>query len=244
MERGLVLAHRLDILLRGDVLVADELGEVRRHLPDLVLEVHHDRVLVRRLDALQVHAEERRRSALRIWLEVLLDGELHVLRGHLAEPFVELHARTELERPRLELVRGLPLGRQARAVLEGLRVAHDQRVVGAIPQGLLGLARAPREGRLDPPLADRHDEAVARRDRTRRGDERGPHCCRGRSPLEERASVDRHRVASPLRRRASAAIRSVAQLMWAGTRPPVGRERGAAGPDLNSIAPATITYTR
>jgi len=32
-----------------------------------------------------------------------------------------------------------------RAVLEGLRVAHDRRVVGAIPQGLLGLARAPRE---------------------------------------------------------------------------------------------------
>src|SRR5262252_7185895 len=59
VERGLVLADRLDVLLRGGVLVADELGEVRRHLPRAVLEVHDDRELVGRLDPVELAAEER-----------------------------------------------------------------------------------------------------------------------------------------------------------------------------------------
>jgi hypothetical protein len=62
MERGFVLADRFDVLLRGDVLVADELREVRRHLPDAILEVHHHRVLVGRLDPVELLAEETARS--------------------------------------------------------------------------------------------------------------------------------------------------------------------------------------
>ena len=63
VERRLLLAHRLQILLRDDVLVADELGEVRGDLPDPVLEVHDYGELVRRLDPVEVRAEERRRAA-------------------------------------------------------------------------------------------------------------------------------------------------------------------------------------
>src|SRR4029453_8562815 len=44
---------------------------------------------------------------------------------------------------------------------EGLRVAHDERVVHAVPQRLLALRRAPRERRLGAPLADPHHEPVA-----------------------------------------------------------------------------------
>ena len=160
MERRLVLADRLDVLLRGDVLVADELGEVRGDFPDAVLEVHHDRVLVGRLDPLEVGAEERRRSARHVGPQILLDGELDVLGRHLAEAFVELHARAELERPRPELVRRLPFRRQPRHVPERLRVAHDQRVVHAVPQRLFRLAGAPGKRGLDAPLADGHDEPV------------------------------------------------------------------------------------
>jgi hypothetical protein len=60
MEGGLLFTDRLEVFLRDDVLVADELREVRGHLPDAVLEVQHHRQLVRRLDALEVVAEERR----------------------------------------------------------------------------------------------------------------------------------------------------------------------------------------
>jgi len=57
-------------------------------------------------------------------LEILLDGELDVVGGHLAVAFVELHARAELERPRSELVRGLPFRRQPGPILEGLGIAQ------------------------------------------------------------------------------------------------------------------------
>jgi hypothetical protein len=161
VQRGFVLSHRLDVLLRGDVLVADELGEVRGHFPDPILEVHHHRVLIRGLDAIEMGAKERRRPALRVGLEILLDGELDVLGGHLAEALVELHARAQLESPRPELVRGLPFGGEPRTILEGLGIAHDQRIVDAVPQGLLGLAGAPRERRLDAPLSHGDDQPLA-----------------------------------------------------------------------------------
>jgi hypothetical protein len=59
VERRLLLAGGLQIFLRDDVLVADELGKQRGHFPDAVLEVHDDRELVGRLDAVELHAEER-----------------------------------------------------------------------------------------------------------------------------------------------------------------------------------------
>src|SRR5207245_5513758 len=102
-----------------------------------VFEVYHHRVLVGRLDAIEMRPEERGRAALRIGLEVLLDRELHVLGGHLAEALVELDARAQLERPRPELVRRLPFRGEPGTIFEGLRVAHDQGVVRAVPQRLL-----------------------------------------------------------------------------------------------------------
>ena len=98
---------------------------------------------------------------MRVGLEALLDGELHVLgrssrrspRGtSRPERSLNVHVRISFER--------LPLGGEARAVLEGLGIALDQRVVDAVPQGLLGLRVAPGEGRLGAPLADGDDEAV------------------------------------------------------------------------------------
>src|SRR4030095_778440 len=62
MEGGLLFTDRLEVFLRDDVLVADELREVRGDLPDPVLEVPHHRQLVRRVYAVEVVVEERRRA--------------------------------------------------------------------------------------------------------------------------------------------------------------------------------------
>src|SRR2546422_11251695 len=72
----------------------------------------------------------------------------------LAPGLMERHAAAELEGPGPEIIGRLERSGQARAVLERLRIARDQRIVDDVPQRLLGLAGAPREGRLDPPLAD------------------------------------------------------------------------------------------
>src|SRR5206468_9893398 len=158
MEGGLLFTDRLEVFLRDDVLVADELREVRRDLPEPILEMQHHRQLVRRLDPLEVVAEERRRAAAGVRLEILLNGELDVLGRQLAPALVKLDARAELERPGPHLVRRLPFRGEARAVLEGLRIAHDERVVHAVPQRLLALGRAPRERRLGAPLPDSDHE--------------------------------------------------------------------------------------
>src|SRR5262249_56988915 len=99
MKGRLLLADRLQVFLGDDVLVADELGEVRRDLPHSILEVPHYRELVGCLDAIEVQAEEGRRAAARVGLHILLDRELDVLGRELAPALVELDARPELERP-------------------------------------------------------------------------------------------------------------------------------------------------
>src|SRR5206468_12350884 len=104
------------VLLRDDILIADELGEVRGDLPDPVLEVQHHRELVGRLDAVEVVPEEGRRAATRVRLEVLLDRELDVFRRQLTPALVKLHPGPELECPRPQLVRWLPLRAQPRAI--------------------------------------------------------------------------------------------------------------------------------
>src|SRR4029453_19550088 len=87
--------------------------------------------------------EERGRAPAGVRLHVLLNGELDVLGRQLAPALVKLDARAELERPGPHLVRRLPLRGEARAVLEGLRVAHDEGGVHAVPKRLLSLRRAP-----------------------------------------------------------------------------------------------------
>jgi hypothetical protein len=62
MDRRLLLADRLHVFLRDDVLVADVLGEQRRHHPLRALEAHHHRGLVGRLDLVEVVARRNRRS--------------------------------------------------------------------------------------------------------------------------------------------------------------------------------------
>src|SRR5262249_15294727 len=104
---------------------------------------------------------EGRRAAAGVRLQVLLDRELDVLRRELAKSLVELHAGTQLERPRLELVRGLPFGGEPGAVLERLRIALDERIVDAVPQRLLRLGGAQSERRLGAPLPDGDGEAIA-----------------------------------------------------------------------------------
>src|SRR6185295_14166903 len=96
-----------------------------------------------------------------IGLEALLDRVLHVLGGHLAEAFVEHHARAQLERPRAHLARGLPLGGEAGLIREGLRIALDERIEDVIPQGLLGLRVPPGQRRFGAPLPDGDDEPIA-----------------------------------------------------------------------------------
>jgi len=120
-----------------------------------------NRVLVRGLDAIEMGAKERRRPALRVGLEILLDGELDVLGGHLTEALVELHARAQLEGPRPELVRGLPFGGEPRTILEGLGIAHDQRIVDAVPQRLLGLAERHANGVSMPHCPTATDQPLA-----------------------------------------------------------------------------------
>ncbi len=183
MQRCLLLTHRLQILLGGDVLVADELREVGGRLPHAILEVHHHGELVGRLDPVEVAAKERGRSAAGVGLDVLFDRELDVLGRHLAPPFMELHPRTELERPGPHLVRGLPLGSQAGAVFEGFRVSRNERIVHTIPQGLLALDGTPGKRRFRTPAADRHHQAIVRGDgagahheRPRRGSDRRRRC--------------------------------------------------------------------
>jgi hypothetical protein len=187
----LLLAHALEVLLRDDVLIADVLREERRHDPLPRLEVHHDRELVGRLDALEVVAEEVGRAAERVGLVALLDGELDVLGSQLSVALVERHTGPQLEGPRAHLVGGLPLGGQPRAVLPRLRIAHDERVVDAVPQRLLGLDRAPGERRFCAPLADGDDEAITlgegARGQPRSADQR---CGDGSRALQKGPPVD------------------------------------------------------
>src|SRR5262249_43083623 len=127
---------------------------------------------------------------------VLLDRELDVLGRELAPALVESHARTQLERPGLELVRRLPFGGEPGSVLERLRIALDERIVDAVPQGLLGLHGPPRERGLGAPLADGDDQTIAgRRARgTRRRENRRAHGRRGRGSgrgaLQKRSSIE------------------------------------------------------
>ena len=163
MDRRLLLADRLHVFLRDDVLVADVLGEERRHHPLRALEAHHHRGLVGRLDLVEVIAKEIGGAADGIGLEALLDRVLDVLRGHLAEALVEHHARAQLERPRAHFARGLPLGGETGLIREGLRIALDERIVDVIPQGLLGLRVPPGQRCLGAPLADGDDQPIALR---------------------------------------------------------------------------------
>jgi len=119
MERRLVLSDRLEVLPRRDVLVADELREVRGHFPHPVLEVHHDRVLVgvsiRSRCMRKNGADPPCESGLRFCSTVNLTSSAVTRRGLRGTA-----RRAELERPRSELVRGLPFRRQPGPILEGL----------------------------------------------------------------------------------------------------------------------------
>ena len=194
VQGRLLLAHRLHVLLRRDVLVADELRDLGRHLPQAILEVQHDRVLVGDLDTVEVDAEEGRGAARRVRLEVLLDRELHVLGGHLAEPLVELHALAQLEGPGSHLVRRLPFRGQPRTHSKGLGIARDERVVDAVPEGLLRLARAPGERRLQAPLPDGDHQLVALGGRAR-GQQRDAQQGHGGGPggFQKGAAINRAR---------------------------------------------------
>src|SRR5438309_8798383 len=80
------------------------------------------------------------------------------------------------------------------AVLEGLRVARDQRIVDAVPQGLLALHAAPGERRLGAPLTDRDDEALVGAGGGASGtNERRAHGGDGRGarPPQETPAIDR-----------------------------------------------------
>src|SRR5262245_55184152 len=194
MQGRLLFTDRLQIFLWDDVLVADELGEVRFDLPDAILEVHDHCELVGCFDTIEIQAEEGRRAAARVRLHVLFDRELDVLRGQFAPALVELDARPQLERPRPHLVRRLPLRGQAGTILERFRVAHDQRVVDAVPQRLLALGRSPGERRLGAPLPDGHHQTIAGR-RARRAsgrEQRSAHDGDGGGPgaLQERSAVE------------------------------------------------------
>ena len=194
MHRRLLIADRLHVLPGRHVLVADVLCEERRHDPLAAFEVHHDGQLVGRLDPLEVVAEVVGRASQRVGLEALLDGPLDVLGRELAPALVKLHARAELERPGPHLVRGLPFRGQPRAVPEGLRVAHDERIVDAVPQRLLGLNRSPGKRRLGSPLADGDHETIAGGRRAAGGERRRrERHRRGSGSLQERSAIDRGR---------------------------------------------------
>src|SRR5262249_2268264 len=192
MGGGLLLADALHVLLRGYVLIADVLREQRRHDPLSALEVEHQRELVRRVDVIEVRAEEVRGAAERVGLEALLDRELDVFGRHLAPALVELHAGTQLERPRAHLVGRLERSGQRGAVLPRLDVAQDERVVDRVPERLLRLHAAPGERSLRTPLPDGDGQTIGLRRRARHDQTRARHDGRGQpGPSEKRSTIDR-----------------------------------------------------
>ena len=195
MQGRLLLADRLQVFLRGDVLVSHELGEVRGDLPHAVLEVHDHRELVGSLDPFELVAKEGPRSPRHVRPQVLLDGELDILRRQLAPVLVKRHTRPELKSPRSQLVGGLPFRGQPGPIGKRLGVTLDERIVDAVPQGLFGLTGAPGKWGLDAPLANGHDEPVAGCSRAEGHDKGRAHQGGGRacSPPQKRTTIDRSR---------------------------------------------------